>query len=180
MARPKLVEVRAYDDQWPAAFGRERDELISVLGVAAAAIHHIGSTSVPGLHAKPVIDILVESPSLALIDSATPSLEGRGYEARGEYGVPGRRYFSKTPARALKVHLHVFESGNPRVARHLLLRDYLRVHPPEARRYGELKTRLAETHAGDRDAYQAAKADFINQLHARALEWHERIGRPQG
>ena len=171
MTSKRYVQVASYDDRWPGAFQLERDDLVTVLGPAATEIHHIGSTSVPGLCSKPVIDILVESADLDLIDAATPFLQQRGYQARGEYGVAGRRYFSRPPDAGLKVHVHAFERGNERIARHLLLRNYLRTHPSDASRYGELKRALAEMHAEDRDAYQAGKADFIEQLNAKALEW---------
>ncbi len=154
MMSKKYVQVAAYDEQWPGVFLMERDDLATALGPASTAIHHVGSTSVPGLWSKPVIDILVESPDLDLIDAATPSLQQRGYEARGEYGVSGRRYFSRPVGPGLKVHVHAFECGNERIARHLRLRDYLRTHPSDASRYGELK-----------------RADFIDRLHAKALEW---------
>ena len=173
MTSKKYVQIASYDERWPAAFQLERDDLATALGPASTAIHHVGSTSVPGLWSKAVIDILVESPDLDLIDAATPSLQQRGYEARGEYGVAGRRYFSRPPDHRLKVHVHVFECGNERIARHLRLRDYLRTHPSDASRYGKFKRALAETHAEDREAYQAGKADFIEQLHAKALEWHQ-------
>lgn len=164
----RTVEVVAYDPTWPSEFDRVRGELSAVLGPSAAAIHHIGSTSVPGLCAKPVIDVLVETPDLSMIDRASPSLERLGYEARGEYGIEGRRYFSRPPGPSLKVHVHCFESGHVRGARHLRFRDWLRLHPVEAASYGDLKRRLADTYADDRDGYQDAKAGFIEELLAMA------------
>jgi GrpB-like predicted nucleotidyltransferase (UPF0157 family) len=168
----RVVEVVAYDPAWPAEFDGVGEELSSAMGRAASAIHHIGSTSVPELAAKPVIDILVESPSLSMIDLASPSLERLGYDARGEYGIPGRRYFSRPSGSSLKVHLHCFESGSSHILRHVRFRDYLRAHPAEAASYGQLKLRLAQEYAGDRDTYQRAKAAFVEELQARALEWH--------
>jgi GrpB-like predicted nucleotidyltransferase (UPF0157 family) len=169
VAPPKrTVEVVPYDPAWPSEFDRVRAELAAVLGPSAAAIHHIGSTSVPGLSAKPVIDVLVETPDLSMIDRASPSLERLGYEARGEYGIPGRRYFSRPPGSSLKVHVHCFESGHDGIARHLRFRDYLRAHPHAAASYGNLKRSLAATYADDRDGYQDAKAGFIAELLERA------------
>jgi GrpB-like predicted nucleotidyltransferase (UPF0157 family) len=167
----KQVRVVPYDETWPEVFRREHDALSADRGPTCLAIHHVGSTSVPGLSAKPVIDIVMETPDLALIDGAIPLLQHRGYEARGEYGIPGRRYFSRLAGSSFKVHLHVFQSGDPRIARHLVFRDFLRTHPPDAARYGELKTTLAREHVEDPVAYQAAKAHFIDELQARALEW---------
>lgn len=162
------VRVVPWDPRWPEQFEAEREELLPLFGDAAAAIHHVGSTSVPGLAAKPVLDVLVETPRLRLVDAITPSLEARGYEARGEYGIPGRRYFSRAPGVGLKVHLHVFVVGHPYAASHLLFRDFLRSHPSDAAQYGELKTRLASEHSDDPASYQRAKAHLLEALLEKA------------
>lgn len=168
----KPVSVVAYDDRWPTTFRQEADRLLGLLHPESVSIHHIGSTSVPGLCAKPVIDILIEAPELATVERATPALERRGYLAKGEYGIPGRRYFSRpATASALKVHVHAFRRGNPRAARHLVFRDYLRAHPSVAARYCALKQRLAAEHSEHGDAYQAGKADFIERVQADAIRW---------
>jgi GrpB-like predicted nucleotidyltransferase (UPF0157 family) len=140
----KLMRVVPYDDRWPDTFRMETDHLVHILEPGAISIHHIGSTSVPGLCAKPVIDILVEAPDLAAVDQAAPDLERRRYMAKGEYGIPGRRYFSRpaTPSES-KVHIHAFRRGSAHVERHLQFRDYLRAHPTVAARYCALKQRLA-------------------------------------
>jgi GrpB-like predicted nucleotidyltransferase (UPF0157 family) len=168
----KDVRVVPYDPSWPHDFVRERESLEVVLDGAAKAFHHVGSTSVPGLASKPVIDILGEARDLALIDAGVDRLEALGYEARGEYGIDGRRYFSRAAGEGPKVHLHFFAEGHPRTARHLLFRDYLREHPVVASEYGELKRRLASRHPRDRDAYQEAKAAFIETVHGDAARWH--------
>lgn len=161
----RTVTVVDYDHTWPHRFAEERDELVGLLGSACSAIHHVGGTSVAGLAAKPVIDILIETEDLSLVDERAPALEGRGYIARGEYGIPGRRYFSRPAGDTTpKVHLHVFEEGHEKAVRHLRFRDHLRAHPVEARLYGALKRMLAERHPDDRDAYQDAKAPFIEAL----------------
>lgn len=164
----RTVQVLPYNPSWPAAFVAERDTLRVLLGSAARAIHHMGSTAVPGLASKPVLDILVETPSLGMIEQATPALVARGYDARGEYGIEGPRYFSRPAAPGLKVHLHAFEAGHERIARHLRFRDYLIAHADVAARYAALKHELATRHADDRDAYQEGKASFIEEALARA------------
>ena len=168
MSALRSVRVLPYNPSWPAAFVAVRQALATLLGPAARTIHHVGSTAVPGLVAKPVLDVLVETPSLGLIDEATPDLVERGYEARGEYGIEGRRYFSRAAAPGLKLHLHAFESGHERIAKHLRFRDYLLAHPEEAARYARLKQELAIRYANDRDAYQEGKAAFIAEVQARA------------
>ena len=164
----KSVEVVDYDESWRDAFERVRQDLELALGSAALAVHHIGSTSVPGMRAKPVIDVLVEVSELELIEQRMPAFAALGYQARGDYGIPGRLYFSRSATGdRLPVHVHAYRRGDPQVARHLSFRDSLREHPEMAREYSELKTSLAAAHAHDRDAYQAGKADFIAAVESR-------------
>jgi GrpB-like predicted nucleotidyltransferase (UPF0157 family) len=163
------IKVVPYDGRWSHAFRWEAARLRDIFGSEPVLIHHIGSTSVPGLCAKPVIDILVESTGLELIDRVTPELELRGYVAKGEFGVPGRRYFSRPAADdELKVHVHAFLRGSPHVARHLGFRDRLRGDPKLVALLCALKRRLAAEHREDPDAYQAGKASFIGQVEAEA------------
>ena len=164
----RTVRVVPYDKRWPDAFAIERDALSRFLGPAASAIHHIGSTSVPGLCAKPVIDILVETPGLVMIDQTTAELEARAYAAKGEHGIPGRRYFSRPPGPELMVHVHAFRVDDPHIARHLRFRDLLRSDEELVAQYCALKQQLAIDHVDDPDTYQASKADFIQRIHAVA------------
>jgi GrpB-like predicted nucleotidyltransferase (UPF0157 family) len=172
------VQVVPWDDSWPEAFRRERDRLAELLGPAASVIHHIGSTSVPGLCSKPVLDLLVETPDLASIDRMEPGLAALGYVAKGEYGIVGRRYFSRPAGVELKTHLHAFRTGDPAVLRHLLFRDHLRSHPEVAGEYGALKRRLADAHAQDPEAYQAGKSAFISRIETSAGTSRAATSRP--
>jgi GrpB-like predicted nucleotidyltransferase (UPF0157 family) len=166
------VCVVPYDRRWPNVFQLEAQRLLECFEPEVASIHHIGSTSVPGLCAKPVIDVLVEAVDLATFDRVTHCLEERGYVAKGEYGIPGRRYFSRSAtATELKVHVHGFSRGSRHAARHLRFRDYLRAHPAVAARYRDLKQRLAAEHRRDARAYQAGKAEFIECVEAAADAW---------
>lgn len=168
----KPVRVVPYDPRWPDIFRLEAQHLSLLLGPGGVSIHHIGSTSVAGLCAKPVVDILIEASGLATIDHAAPELERRGYVAKGEYGVAGRRYFSGLPMSSnLKVHLHAFRRGSPHVTRHLQFRDYLRAHPAVAARYCALKQRLAADHPENAAAYQAGKVDFMRRIETQAATW---------
>lgn len=161
-----------YDPKWVDQFGAEAERISGILGPAVAAIHHVGSTAIPGILAKPVIDVLVEAASLAAVDGKAPALEALGYEAKGEYGIPGRRYFRKEDGAGVRrYHMHVFKSGSDAAARHLAFRDYLRAHPKVAREYSGLKHRLARQHPMTRNAYQAGKAPFIEATLERALDW---------
>lgn len=120
-ARIRIVD---HDPAWSAAFEAEARRLQGALGAVAAAVHHVGSTSVPGLVAKPVIDVLLEVERLAELDVRTPVLEGLGYEALGEYGIPGRRYFRRGDAAGVRTHqVHAFARGSHGALRHLAFRD---------------------------------------------------------
>ena len=132
------------------------------------AIHHIGSTSVPGLCSKPVLDLLIETSDLRSIDGFQHEFAAVGYMAKGEHGIPGRRYFSRPAGTEMKAHVHAFLAGDPTGARHLLFRDYLRNHPVVAGEYCALKRRLALEHGGDARAYQAGKGAFISRILSRA------------
>lgn len=122
----------------------------------------------PGLCAKPVLDVLVETFDLKLIDRLEPEFAAAGYVARGEYGIVGRRYFSRPEGAELKTHVHVFGEGSPEVRRHLIFRDYLRSHPEVAAEYCALKRLLAHAHDRDAEAYQAGKRDFIARIEGLA------------
>lgn len=160
-----------YHVSWPRIFEVERVRLGRLFGDAAVGIHHVGSTSVPGLASKPIIDVLVEAPRLELVDARSPLLEADGLEARGEHGIPGRRYFVGRTASGEGLHVHVFAEASPEAQAHLLFRDYLRVHPEEASRYEKLKWKLARNRSLDRVGYQKGKADFIKDRCAKAKAW---------
>jgi GrpB-like predicted nucleotidyltransferase (UPF0157 family) len=163
------LEVRAYDPRWPELFRRAEGELRRALGEDAVAIEHVGSTAVPGLPAKPVIDIAIAVRSLSA--GVVVAIEWLGYEYVPEYEdeLPNRRYFHLHPEPELGpghtgYHVHVYAEGDPDFADYLRFRDYLRSHPEDAAAYGELKLRLAAEHADDRDAYQEAKSVFVERV----------------
>jgi len=168
----RKVIVLPYEPAWRDAFKREAVRLTNALDEVIISIHHIGSTSVPGLAAKPTIDIILLVPDLDRLDERACAMEALGYEAKGEYGIPGRRYFRKqTPAGVHTHHVHAFLAGSSGAVRHLAFRDYLIAHPAIARQYGDLKLRLAQEHPTDIDAYMDGKAPFIKEHEARALAW---------
>lgn len=165
----RRVIVLPYDPAWVSVFATEARHLLALLARPDWQVHHIGSTSVPGLAAKPVIDCLLEVDSHVHLDARTPRLEADGYVAMGEYGLPGRRYFRKdAPDGTRYCHVHAYESGNPEIHRHVRFRDYLRENPIRARAYGELKLRLAEEHPQDIEAYMDGKDPLIKELEAEA------------
>jgi GrpB-like predicted nucleotidyltransferase (UPF0157 family) len=169
--KPRQVRVVPHDPAWKEAFEAEAAALRSVLGDEAVAIHHIGSTSVPNLHAKPTVDVLVEAREIGNLDDLETELDEGGYEAWGEYGIPGRRFFTRDRGPERLCNVHVFEAGSPGVERHLAFRDYLTRHPETARAYGDLKGDLAERFPADMEAYMNGKDAFVKKVEKEALSW---------
>jgi uridine phosphorylase len=157
----KSIEIVPYNPEWPQMFEKEAKPIQQALGDNCLTIHHFGSTSVPGLSAKPKIDILAAVKQLGSIDYA--ALEKLGFESRGEV-IPTGRYFCKESPR---VHLHIFEERNPLIHRNLIFRDWLRTHEEDREAYAALKMKLADVH-NDGMSYCRAKTEFINQIIAKA------------
>jgi len=142
------------------------------LGENVVAIYHIGSTAIPNISAKPVIDLLVEVRGISEVDGQSSAMESLGYEVMGEYGIPGRRYFRKDNQEGIRTHnMHAFEAGSAEVERHLAFRDYMIAHPGDAQRYSELKRKLAEEHPQSLDMYMDGKDGFIKEIDRRAAQW---------
>lgn len=165
------VEVVQYNPQWPKKYEDEANKIQKILGNELVAIHHIGSTAVPGLRAKPIIDILPVVKDISKVYLYNAAFQKLGYEAKGEFGIAGRRYFRK--GKDERTHqIHIFEESNQKdICRHLAVRDYLRANVNEANAYGELKSRLAEKFPNDIQAYSQGKDHFVKSLESRALEW---------
>ena len=155
-----------YQDTWPRQFLRVAEQLRALVPIPGAVLEHIGSTSVPGLCAKPVLDVLLGVSSLAEAEAAIPALASIGFVYRPEHeaAIPDRRYFVRPAGQALRVHLHAVLLGGLLWRQHLHFRDALRQEPPLREQYAALKRALAATHAGDKAAYTEAKAPFIRQV----------------
>ena len=171
------VRVVPHDPRWTDEFEREAQRLRAVFGENLVEVHHIGSTAVPGLAAKPIVDLLPVVKDNRLVDALNDEMAALGYTARGEFGLPGRRYFTKDEAGARTHNVHVYESGSPEVERHLAFRDYMISHPDEARAYGLLKENLAERFSADFEAYMDGKDAFVKESERRALVWRRARGR---
>jgi GrpB-like predicted nucleotidyltransferase (UPF0157 family) len=169
MERDPIVLV-AYDSSWPAHFQAERARLADIFR-DEAAIEHMGSTAVPGLAAKPVIDIMLGAESLAAIEQHIPELESLSYEyvPSFESVMPERRYFRRGQREKRTHQIHAVVRDGPFWKRHLAFRDYLRTHPETAREYVRLKTELARLHRGDREAYSDAKGPFVRSVERLAM-----------
>ena len=165
---PNPVEIVEYDPRWAETFETLRASLAEALGNLTAAIEHVGSTAVPGLAAKPIIDIDVLLNSASDLPLVILKLASIGYVHRGDLGIVGREAFA-TPPGIPAHHLYVCPPESREYPRHLALRDYLRAHPSEALAYGNLKRSLAARFRDDRISYNEGKSEFVELLLGRAL-----------
>jgi GrpB-like predicted nucleotidyltransferase (UPF0157 family) len=158
------VELADHDPSWADVFAQEQERLAAIFDGQAVGIEHVGSTSVPDLCAKPIVDMLVGLRELELSDEQIAAMQGLGYEYLGEYGLPGRLFFRKQPRTH---HVHVVEHGGEHWQRQLTFRNALRSDAEERRRYDAFKRRLAaEGHP--REVYTELKTPFIREIEARA------------
>lgn len=160
-----------YDPQWPSRFNQESSILKSILKDLALTIHHIGSTAIPGIKAKPIIDILITVLKIESIDVFNVQMENIGYIVGGEFGLPGRRFFCKGDNENCRFHLHVYEDTHPAVQKYLMFRDYMTNHPQEAKEYEALKSDLAERYSNSRTLYTQNKSNYIETIYQKAAEW---------
>ena len=160
MASPSYRIVK-YDQKWPAMYEEEKAKVVAATGIVAKRVEHIGSTAVPVLGAKPIIDLMVGVLKVEAAQRQIEALEGVGYEWRGET-VPGTLYLRKAEPRRFNLHLTKWE-GKFWID-HLLFRDFLRTHPEIARQYERLKRELMARLASDPPAYNAAKSSFIESI----------------
>ena len=166
------VEIAEYDPQWPELYAQEAAEARQAFGASLVALEHIGSTSVPGLAAKPIVDVQAVVRSLGEINAVTPKLTALGWQ-QGVFALdPERRlYFKKYNAAGARTYqLHIYEPSHPAASAHLLFRNYLWAHPEEVRRYEALKRGLAGRFRFDRLAYNAAKTEYIEAVVTKARE----------
>jgi GrpB-like predicted nucleotidyltransferase (UPF0157 family) len=170
MLTPFPVRLVDYDPDWPRQ-AQERIARLRVLEPVLVVVHHIGSTSVPGLIAKPIIDLMPLVTDLAALDLERAAVEGLGYRWHGEYGIAGRRYCTADVGNRRVAQLHFFAMGDPGVPRHLAFRDYLRAHPGIVAAYAAEKRRARDLHPGDHQAYGAEKRGWIDRTEAAALAW---------
>jgi GrpB-like predicted nucleotidyltransferase (UPF0157 family) len=158
------VEVVDYDPSWPRSYAEERDRIAAALGESVTAIEHVGGTAVPGLPAKPVVDIMVGVADIERAGQAVAGLINLGYQyvPELESELPERRYFRRGSPETHHIHMVAVDSDF--WEEHLLFRDYLRTHPQAAEEYGKLKRGLAGRFRFDRAAYRAGKLPFIDTV----------------
>jgi GrpB-like predicted nucleotidyltransferase (UPF0157 family) len=165
------VRIVGYDPAWPRMAAAEMALVEAALGPQAVRIDHVGSTAVPGLAAKPIVDLQVSVVEIEPTERYARPLEELGYLFAPDSDSPDFHFFGKPAERPRTFHLHVCAAGSDHQVRHLALRDYLRAHPEEAMRYGEVKRELVAKRPSDRLAYVAGKDDYVLALERRALDW---------
>jgi GrpB-like predicted nucleotidyltransferase (UPF0157 family) len=163
-----------HDPRW-AAMAAERGAAITrALGDAIVTVHHVGSTSIPAIAAKPILDLVPVVTSLEALDARRSALEALGYAWWGEFGLLGRRFCILEAADGTRlVHAHCWAAGAPAIARHVAFREYLRAHPDEARAYEAEKRRAAAVHPESSRAYSEEKSAFVRALVDDAARWWE-------
>jgi GrpB-like predicted nucleotidyltransferase (UPF0157 family) len=170
--QPAPIVVVPYDPDWPRQFEEVAAELREALSGLLVGVEHMGSTSIPGLAAKPTIDVMGFVPDFEAGFGAVEPLVARGLESMGEFGIPGRHFFTRTRNGLRALNLHIFAAregpGGDRLRHELVFRDFLRAHRDVAAEYGALKIQLATRFRDERAATTDAKTEFITSVVARA------------
>ena len=164
----RTIDVVEYDPLWQDEFRSYYLVLRAVLGELIMSIEHIGSTSVIGLAAKPIVDMVIVISSRIQLKPVIDKLSERDYIHEGNLGIPGREAFMWPKGK--RHHLYVCSVDTPNLHNYLIFRDYLRAHPDAVEAYSSLKRRLAKEYRNDMDGYGAAKTEFIQSTIARAIE----------
>ena len=168
----RKVEIRSYSENWIDMFMEEAEKLNVIFEHEMIAIDHIGSTSVPGLKAKPIIDIMAVVKDIHNVDKYNIEMRKIGYVPKGENGIVQRRYFQKGGDNRTH-HVHIYQIGSSEITRHLAFRDYLIAHPDEMKKYGTLKQNLAHQFPYNIDSYIEGKDAFVKDMERKALEWYK-------
>jgi len=159
-------EIAPYAADWPLWYAKEAALLQQIIG-EAADIQHVGSTAIPGMAAKPQLDILVQVPDITAIDALQQQVEAADYVAYGDALKKGGRLFSRWKAGAKIINVHVFETGSPAVNEYISVRDFLRTHPEEAEKYAAFKLELYKKYPTDYLKYREYKDPYLEQLRSR-------------
>jgi len=159
-----FVKLLPHDERWHALFEEERVRLQNAVGEFVEAVEHVGSTSVCGIAAKPVLDIAAAISDKTMGERCVAPIKNLGYIYRGENGIAGRFYFVKGAPESRTHHLHLLPANSDELKNHLFFRDYLRANSDAAAEYDKLKKELARKYSNDRDAYLGGKAAFVKRI----------------
>ncbi|MDP4086547.1 MAG: GrpB family protein [Bacillota bacterium] len=166
------VRLSDFNENWAHMYQVETQLLKAIFGDEIIRFEHFGSTSVHGMKAKPVIDMMCIVKNIRKIDKFNEKMSSLGYDVAGEWGIEGRRLFRKGGENRSH-HIHFYQFDNPQIKRHLIFRDYLRSHPEEVVRYSNFKEELTKRFENTRD-YSPAKKSFVKEMEQRALGWSEK------
>ncbi len=167
------VRLTHFNEAWAQKFQEEAQFLVALFGDEIIKCEHFGSTSVKGMMAKPVIDMMCLVKDIKKIDGYNEQMAKLGYDVAGEWGIPGRRLVRKGGENRTH-HIHFYQYDHKDIHRHLVVRDYLRTHPDEVNRYSQFKEDLAERFENTTD-YSPAKKEFVKALEERALQWSDKV-----
>ena len=159
----RRVELVEYDAEWPLLYVEAVDKIKSILGENCNEIHHIGSTAIPNICAKPIIDILPVVNDIKKVDSLNHQFEVLGYVCMGEYGIPGRRFYWKSKEKRTH-HIHLFEKGSSEISRHVEFKNFMISHSDYAKSYSLIKQHLAKVFFDDIENYVDGKASFVQYI----------------
>jgi GrpB-like predicted nucleotidyltransferase (UPF0157 family) len=165
------IRIVPYDPAWPALAAAELGRITQAVGDVVARVEHVGSTAVPGLDAKPIVDLQLSVDRIEPRERYVQPLERLGYMFVPAPDSPEYHFFAKPPERPRSHHLHVCAAGSKTELRHVAVRDFLRAHADEAARYAALKRQVATRHPQDRLAYIDGKGAYVTALEERAMTW---------
>ena len=168
---PIKVELLPHDRHWAELAVTESGIIRSALAENLITVHHIGSTAIPSIEAKPIVDLIPVVGSLERLDVQRPDLEALGYGWHGPLGLPGRRNCTKSDPKSgrRRIQLHIYQDGSPEITRHVAFRNYLRNHPGLAREYEAEKFRCQVLHPDNSHSYSDCKDAWIKRIEAEAL-----------
>ena len=169
------VKVIPPDQNWIHQFELEVNVLKDIFGDLIIQIHHIGSTAIKGIFSKPIIDLMPEVTDITRVDDFNDKMIEIGFLPKGEFGIPNRRFFIQGNEINHLNHIHIFEKGNSEIERHILFRDYLNNHSVEAKKYSELKIKLAKEYRFDIIGYMNGKDSFIKNIDNKAKNWKQQV-----
>ncbi|HCN61677.1 MULTISPECIES: GrpB family protein [Mammaliicoccus] len=165
------VRLSEYDPKWSKSFENECDAMREIFGDEIVRFEHFGSTSVLGMKAKPVVDMMILVKDINEIDNFNDQLELLGYDVAGEWGIEGRRLLRKGGDNRSH-HIHIYQQDHPEIYRHLVMRDYLKEHSEEVKSYSDFKEKLANKY-DETIEYSKAKKEFVSQLEQRAIQYYK-------
>lgn len=169
------VRLSDYKEEWVQMFLEEAEYLRAIFEGVEIQFEHFGSTAVPGMKAKPVIDMMGIVDDINKVDLFNGTMASLGYDVAGDWGIPGRRLFRKGGEQRTH-HIHFYQSDSLQIGRHLIFRDYLRSHPEEAARYSRFKEQLAQRYERTNE-YSPAKKAFVSEMEQLALTWHSQTNK---